>query len=59
MGIIILALAILYILYMLYHHFRPKIEIVPLVKHYTVYLWYNKYCGPVFQGRCYKYLFTI
>lgn len=42
-----------------YKHYEPKIEVVPLVKHFRVYLWYNRYDGPRYQGRVYKYLFKI
>lgn len=41
-----------------YKYYEPKIEVVVLVKHYRVYLWYNKYDGPVYK-RVYKYLFEI
>lgn len=39
--------------------YQPKIEIVVLVKHYRIYLWYNKYDGAEYRGRAYKYLFEI
>lgn len=43
----------------LWRWYQPKIEVVVLVKHYRVYLWYNKYDGAEYRGRVYKYLFEI
>lgn len=42
-----------------YKHYEPKIEVVVSVKHFRVYLWYNKWDGPRYIGRVYKYLFEI
>lgn len=47
------------LIYTVWKHFKPKIEIIVLVKHYRVYLWYDKWEGANYQGRTYKYLFTI
>lgn len=41
-----------------YKYYEPKIEVVVLVKHYRVYLRYNRYDGPVYK-RVYKFLFEI
>lgn len=56
---IILTLVLLIFIWALYKHYEPKIEVVVLVKHHRVYLWYNKWDGPRYQGRFYKYLFEI
>lgn len=42
-----------------YKHYEPKIEAVALVKRFRVCLWYNKWDGPRYKGRVYKYLFEI
>lgn len=46
------------VIWLVYKHYNPKIEMVGLVKHYRVYLWYNKYDGLVYK-RVYKFLFEI
>lgn len=46
-------------LWISYRYYEPKIEIVVLVKHYRVYLWYNKYDGSNYKVRVYKFLFEI
>lgn len=43
----------------LWRWYQPKIEVVALVRHYRVYLWYNQYDGGEYKGRVYKYLFEI
>lgn len=55
---IVLILAGLILLWLVYKYYEPKIEVVVLVKHYRVYLWYNRWDGPVYK-RVYKYLFEI
>lgn len=59
MDYIILVFTVLIILYTLYKHYEPKIEIIVLIKHYKVYLSYNKWDGSRFKGRAYKYLFKV
>ena len=54
--IILLAFCIIYPPLKVY---QPKIEVVVLIKHYRVYLWYNKWDGADYEGRVYKYLFEI
>ena len=39
--------------------YQPEIEVVVLIDHYRVYLWYNKWNGANYEGRVYKYLFEI
>lgn len=59
---IILILAILILLHIAYKHYKPKIEVVVLVKHYRVYLWYNKWYdnGNSFRyARTCKFLFEV
>lgn len=53
--ILIITVCVLHVL----SWYQPKIEVVALVKHYKVYLWYNKYDGAEYKGRIYKYLFKI
>lgn len=55
---IILISVIITFLWMLYRYYEPKIEVVVSVKHYQIYLWYNKWDGG-YRGRAYKYLFKI
>lgn len=43
----------------LWRRYQPKIEVVVLVKHFRIYLWYNKWDGANYKGRVYKYLFEI
>ena len=60
MDIIILILVyILGIVFPLCIWYKPKIEIVKLVRHYNVYLEYNRYNGVEYRGRTHIYLFTV
>lgn len=54
---IIVIIVFLMVLWMLFKHYEPKIEVVVLIKRIRVYLWYNKWDGPYYKGRVYKYLF--
>lgn len=58
-AILLILIFFLCIVYPLWKWYQPKIEVVVLVKHYRVYLWYNKYDGAEYRGRVYKYLFEI
>lgn len=58
-AILLIFIFFLCIAYPLWKWYQPKIEVVVLVKHYRVYLWYNKYDGAEYRGRVYKYLFEI
>ena len=41
-------------------YYEPRIDIVVLVKHYRVYLWYNKWDHYIYRKeRVYKLLFEI
>ena len=59
MDIIILVVVLLCDIFLLWKLYEPKIEVVVLIKHYRIYLWYNKWEGGNFKGRAYKYLFEI
>lgn len=58
-AILLISIFFLCIVYPLWKWYQPKIEVVVLIKHYKVYLWYNKYDGAEYRGRVYKYLFEI
>lgn len=51
--------ALLILVYVLYKYYRPSIHIITLMNGYRIYLLYNKWDGPNYQGRVYKYLFEI
>lgn len=55
--IIVLVLLPIWVLWDIY---RPSFEIVPLVKHYRIYMWYNvrSETGTIVR-RAYKFLFEI
>ena len=60
MDIVLLIFIFLFCIVLpLWRWYQPKIEAVALVKHYRVYLWYNKWDGAYYRGRVYKYLFEI
>lgn len=41
-------------------YYEPKIEIVVFIKHYKVYIWYNKWDHHIYRKeRVYKLLFEI
>ena len=50
---------LLCIAFPLYLRYHPSIEVVPIIDHYNVYLWYNMWDGSEFRGRVYIYLFKI
>lgn len=56
---IILIFVVFIILWIPYKHYEPRIDVVVLPTFSKVYLWYNKWDGPEYQGRDYKYLFKI
>lgn len=56
--LILLVLIVLLCLWSLYVYYRPRIDIVVLVKRLRVYLWYNKHDGPLYK-RVYRFLFEI
>ena len=58
-AILLTFIFLLYIVYPLWKWYQPKIEVVVLVKHYRVYVWYNQYDGAEYKGRVYKCLFEI
>ena len=58
-AILLILIFFLCIVYPLWKWYQPKIEVVVLVKHYRVYVWYNKYDRAEYKGRVYKYLFEI
>lgn len=57
--LLLLVLCILILAVPLWIWYRPEIEVVVLVKHYRIYLWYNRYDEEEYVGRVYKYLFEI
>nr|DAH01964.1 MAG TPA: hypothetical protein [Crassvirales sp.] len=60
MDIMILITVLLFCtIWPMFRHYEPKIEVVVLISHYRVYLWYNAWDGPCYKGRVYKYLFEI
>lgn len=58
-DLIILIVIICTLLYLMYKHYEPRIEVVYLVSHYRIYLWYTKYNGTEYKERVYKLLITI
>lgn len=58
-AILLILIFLLCIVHPLWRWYQPKIEVVALVRHYRVYLWYNQYDGAEYKGRVYKYLFEI
>lgn len=56
---ILIILVLFYIVIPAWRWYQPKIEVVVLIKHFRVYLWYNKYDGAEYKGRVYKHLFDI
>ena len=60
MNIILLILILFFcVVFPLWRWYQPEIEIIILIDHYRVYLWYNKWNGANYEGRVYKYLFEI
>lgn len=57
-AILLILIFFLCIVYPLWKWYQPKIEVVVLVKHYRVYMWYNKYDRPMCK-RVYKFLLEI
>lgn len=58
-AILLTFIFFLCMVYPLWKWYQPEIEVVVLVKHYRIYLWYNQYDGAEYRGRAYKYLFEI
>lgn len=58
-AVLLIILFLFCIVFPLWRWYQPKIEVVVLVKHFRVYMWYNKWDGPDYRGRVYKYLFEI
>lgn len=50
---------IVFPLFQLWKWFRPQIEIVQFIEHYSIYIIYNKWDGPEYKGRVAKHLFDI
>ena len=60
MNIMLLILIFFFcVVFPLWIWYQPEIEVVALIDHYRVYLWYNKWNGANYEGRVYKYLFEI
>lgn len=57
--LLIIIILVLWVIFPLWRWYQPKIEVVVLIKHYRVYLGYNKWDGTDYKGRVYKYLFEI
>ena len=58
-AILLILIFLFCIVLLLWKWYQPKIEVVMLVKHYRVYLYYNKWYGADYRVRVYKYLFEI
>ena len=60
METIVLTLIFIFcVIFPLWKWYRPKIEIIQLIKGYSVYIVYNKWDGPDYKGRVAKHLFDI
>lgn len=57
--IVLIAILLFCVVFPLWRWYQPKIEVVVLVKHFRVYLLYNKWDGSNYKGRVCKYLFEI
>lgn len=55
----IIIVLIVSILWSSYGHYDPRIDIVMSEHYITVYLWYDKWDGTVYEGRAYKCIFRM